>query len=597
MSGPRVPEGPQVAESFVERVRWPILSFAVVLGLVAAWADAAWLAADSGTQYTDAAFHWAQFVERWTVVAAGGEGFSTLLGTDERQRYGGLWYWFAAVLGQATGPEPRAILSALAVPLRVALAVAAADLGWSFGVPGRRALTAGLFAGSTLLLPGIQNYGRVFVLDLPLTVAVLAALAAWFRLLMPGAGPLLRVVAVSLTVVAAAIKLNALVFLVGPALVALRPRAGADRPRVSWRALVMAGVLGVLLPVILGGRLAHLGETFEDATWPGKALGYFRSGSAEHLLGDWGRSTRNQIWEIFYFSALQSLGVPWSAAGALGLGWIFARRHGCRGPLGREQRLALFLFMVPAAAFCAFLQRSLYDERYLLPILPAAALGVAATIADLPSRLLRVGAAVVALLGGTALAAHQHFDSFGLVEPLFCTRIEGPAGGERVGASIDLCALYPSPMFLDRSARPELDTSPATALERRLEHASTVLGRPLSTVFLDDLYGLFYLVHQRAWLAPTIGAMPTFSAADLLLVDRCWSDQAIRDGHGSVEALDQRILGADVVVLRYGARAGEDEILRGRRCLPFWSVRDSFVLAGDVALPDGTSARFFQRVR
>lgn len=568
----------------------------VLIAGVATLADQRWLLADEGVQFTDAAFHWAQVAERWGALQQGPAAIAALSASDEQQRYGALYYWLSAGLAQVFGPEPAALLRSWSPLLWLSLVGLVAGIGHELGPPGRRRWTALCAASAVPLLPGLFDYTRVFVLDVPLTIGVLLTNLGALRAVRTPQRRAPWALTAAGAMLALAIKVNALAFILGPVFVALRQaRRQTLGGRTHWWPLL--AIAAAASAILVGSRGAHVLETALDATWPGQAVAYASLGILHELPGHWWASVRTQGGEVLYYTLLQTLLPFWVALSVLASVWFFGRRAGCVDPLARTQRLAIFWWLVPGPTFAVLLQRSLYDERYLLPVVPLTAILVATSLADIGPTVLRWLGACAILGVGALLAVHHGFGWASVRGPLWCRTIEGPWDGPRVTATIDLCALYPEPTFLDRPARPRTDPWPTQVLEDRLAAASSALGRPLSAVFLDDLYELFYRVHQRDTLALVRGESPVFDPASALLLDRCWDEGALRDGHGSVARIDDRIAESDVVVMRWGARPGKDQILRGRRCLPFWAQQHRFVLGGEVPLRDGTAVRFYQRFK
>jgi hypothetical protein len=189
--------------------------------------------------------------------------------------------------------------------------------------------------------------------------------------------------------------------------------------------------------------------------------------------------------------------------------------------------------------------------------------------------------------------------------------VTGWATTDRVDNDLWLCALYPAYSFMDRSTTPsklgperEAATARAqevfTEVEDLLMPRRDHLGRPLRTVFLDDLYDLFYRSFEQD-LNPDaplrfVGSRrhSLFLQEDLLLVSRCADQGWMTSMFESVDQVNAIIADADVVVMRYGALEGsEDTAIRGRRCKVFWEQADAWQVEGSVELGDGTEIRVF----
>ena len=149
-------------------MRRRVLAALLLLSLVHVAGNVAWLRADEGVQFTDAAFHYSQVVELRQAMLGGADELIALPDQNERQRYGVLWYFVAAAVSLGTGPEAGPLLIGLSLVLWPLLLGGAFLLGSELA-PRGRGETAGILtaciAGS---LPGLFNYSRVLVLDLPL---------------------------------------------------------------------------------------------------------------------------------------------------------------------------------------------------------------------------------------------------------------------------------------------------------------------------------------------------------------------------------------------------------------------------------------------
>jgi len=555
--------------------------------------DWVWLAADEGIQTTDAAYHFSRVAS-----LRGG-----LLGTEQGsgfdgQRYGGLVYYLAALLSMLVGLEPPRLLFALAVLLRPLLVVGLYRLGWELAVPDRRQQTGVLAACLGLMLPGFVNYGRVLVLDLPLTVAITwAAVFALSAAREDLGGSITRTTRMGLisTVLAALlIKLNALAFLAGPLWVLARPRLRALPTRTLLLRLVgAAAAVGGLAAVLLASaRGSALRRTLVEATWPGALVfGYLPQGSAATFLPDWLGLSVQHTWEAAYYTWLQTLSPPWCVLGLAAFVWFFSRRHGCEDPVGHIQRDAAFWWFIVPAIGVTFGLRGLYDERYVLPLLPLVA-GILATAAmDVPRPWLRRAVIAIALLGGALNHGFIHHDVWPTARPLVCADVPGWTTSERVGDSLWTCLAYPEYSFMDRPATPWDPDLPVADIDDILEVIADG-GAPLKAVFLDDLYDVFYALWQSSLMADR----PVLRHEDMLLLTDCWDEARMTAVFESRAEVDRQISQSHVVIMRFGVPHGESGV-RGRRCAVFWDQQSWFEVAGDVPLSDGTSVRVYRNTR
>ncbi|MCO4772142.1 MAG: hypothetical protein KDA24_19065 [Deltaproteobacteria bacterium] len=558
--------------------------------------DRAWLAADEGIQTTDAAYHFSR------VAALRAKLLGTVAsGGFDGQRYGGLVYYAAALVSLVTGLAPARLLMGLAVLLRPLLVVGIYRLGWELGREGQRETTGLLAAALALMLPGLVNYGRVLVLDLPLTVAVAWAVGfalTALRLEHEGSPPAQARLGFVLCVVGALlIKFNALAFLLGPAWVIARQslrRAWQDRRKTlgTTAALLGAGALVAMAGLLLGARGDALQRTLVEATWPGALLfGYLPEGSASTFLGDWFAASRAHSWEATYYTWLQTLSPPWALAGGASFFWFFGRRHGCEDPLGHSQRdLAFWWFIVPVLGV-VFVLRGLYDERYVLPLLPLTAALIATAAMDLRPPWLRRGLVALALLGGALNHGFVHHDVWPTARPLACVFLPAWADSERVGDELWTCFAYPEYRFMDRAATPShLDINVAD-VDDLMEPIRDALDRPLRAVFLDDLYDVFYALFQESLLSDA----PVLQHQHMLLLTDCWDREHMRAVFETADEVENQILLADVVVMRWGTPT-DGHGLRGKRCEVFWKNRERFEDAGEASMPDGTAVRVWRAV-
>ena len=156
--------------------RWAAL-LVLLLAAFQIAANLLWLSHDEGVQYTDAAFHYSQVVERHQALLQGAEALQEQSRTDERQRYGSLYYLVATGISLITGAQAPALLAGLSVLLWPLLLLGAYRLGFELAHPKRREQTGLLTATFAGLVPGLFNYSRVLVLDLPLAIAVCWSIA------------------------------------------------------------------------------------------------------------------------------------------------------------------------------------------------------------------------------------------------------------------------------------------------------------------------------------------------------------------------------------------------------------------------------------
>ena len=573
-----------------------VLALLMLLAAVHVGLDARWLAADEGVQFTDAAYHLSRVVS----LRQGLDGVAALDSAFDGQRYGGLVYYVAAAMSWLTGLQPGPLLLGLAALLRPLLFVATYRIGFELGRPPLRVAT-GAFAAVVLgFLPGFVNYGRVLVLDLPLAAAVAWAAGFALRALRAQADGLepdeqRAVVGLGVaTGLGLLIKLNALVFLLGPVWVVARGsqlRRRGPRELGIALALGLAG-LGTATALLVGPRGEALRRTLVEATWPGAILfGFLPQGTLGAAPWDWWTDMTDQAWEATYYTLLQTLSPPWTLLGLLAVIWFFARRRGCVEPLARDQRdLAFWWLVLPILGVLAVL-RGLYDERYMLPLLPLLAGVVSVAVFDLPGRAGRWGAVALLVLGGSLNSAMIHFDAFPTARPLACTTVQGWAISQRAQRELWLCAAYPEYWFMDRPSRPVHEDWRQEGVMQALRPLRAARGEPLRAVFLDETYPVFYRTFQSSLLGP-----PLLRHEDMLLITECWNEAWMTSVFETPAEVERLIGLADVVVMRFGQTADpSDRALRGRRCDVFWDQREWFDVAADLPLPDGTSIRIWAK--
>jgi len=559
-----------------------------------------WLGLDEGVQYTDAAFHHSQVTELARAADGGLESLRVQADTDENQRYGALWYGVAAGLSKAVGLHPARLILACAALLIPLLIFGAYALGWEVGRPDRRVATGLLAAGLVGLLPGIFNYTRVFVLDLALAAAVawtLAAILAALRAQRERRDPRPALAGVWLGFVASVgIKLNAVAFLAGPLWILARPLlkhrwAYARRRFMLEAAGFIALAAGASAWLLFGSRGPAIRRTLIEATWPGSLYDHVRNGAGGEFAGHYFTHLREASWDVTYTTLLSTLGPIWSALGLAAFVWYFGRRYGCEDGAGRIDRDLMFWWFTPPAVLVVAFLRGLYDERYVLPLLPLVAVLVAVAVLDLPTRFRR-GAAAGVLLWGAANFAMVSFPLLPTARPAGCITVPGWAPEARSGPELWLCGLYPEYRFLERTTTPRRPDPVISSIERRLRPERERVGRPLKAVFLDDLNETFYRLYQRDLFGSSL-----LKHEDALLVHQCWDERWMTAVFETPMQVERILADADVVLMRYGTPSeGSDRAVRGRRCSVFWRQAENFVLGGSDAIGDGTEVRFYLRV-
>jgi hypothetical protein len=578
-------------------------------------ANQLWLSWDEGIQYTDAAFHYSQVVERKEALSGGSAALVEQWHTDEKQRYGSFYYLLATGVSLLTGSEARNLLGGLSLVLWPLLLLGSFRLGFELAAPGRQIHAGLLSAAFAGMLPGLFNYSRVLVLDLPLAIAVawttaflLAAIRKpqKARRMWLGAG-------ISLTL-GLAIKINALAFLIGPLWVAARAplRALSKNDRKRFVQIVTATAIGILACscwLLLGARSSAIIETILDSTWPGKLVGYAQDGALSSYPGHYLKALQSHSWEVFYYSTLQSFTPPLLIAVLSACIWFFARKRGCQDPLAHTQRDLVFWAVAVPMVGVVFLLGDIYDERYLLPLLPLFAALVGSMLWDIPHRLLRNGTLAVIVVGGTLNFAAISFDVLPALRPLACGTVAGWSPHSRVGNELWLCALYPKYHFMDRASSPlgaggggpldgERGAQALREIEARLQPLREEAGQPLAATFLDDLYPLFYRSYDQSLRRTRRDSRhpPLFRQQDLLLLSKCTNRGWLTALFESLDGIEETIAGSDVVLMRYGSpNDPNDTALRGRRCIVFWQQQRHWLHLGDVTLSDGTSVRLYRR--
>jgi hypothetical protein len=380
----------------------------------------------------------------------------------------------------------------------------------------------------------------------------------------------------------------------GPSLALFWPKLrGAwdtDRRRgATW--VSAAGVVvfaGIAAWLLTGRRGPALRETITEATWPGTFFSYLNEGTLSEFPGHYLGAVWGLSWEMTYYTILQSLTPLLAVPALLAYLWYFARRRGCEDPGARTQRAAMFgWFIVPVLGLLLGL-RGLYDERYLLPLLPQVAALLAVSLVELRGRKGAAALGATLLVAGTLNFTFISFDFLPSVRPIACLNLPGWTATDRVGGSLWTCAAYPEYRFMDRPSKPDRQDWGHERIEAILKKERLRLERPLRAVFLDDLYDLFYRAFQRDLLGGGL-----YRHEDMLLITRCWDEDWVRAVWGSTEELSATIAEADVLLMRYGSLSepNGDTALRGRRCTVF--NQQQFRVAEELPLLDGTSLKIY----
>jgi hypothetical protein len=542
--------------------------------------DAIWQSRDEGIAFTDAAFHWGEALDWRLAWERGIDGVRDTLAEGERQRYGVLLHALLGALSFASGIEPARMSFLLALIVLPALGFGAYHLGREYGPEAGRDQRGVLAVALLIGFPAVANYSRVVILDLALaacsTVAIACALAA-----MRGA-PRAGVGFVVATLLGLATKANVLLFVAGPGLLAFSPgglRALRARP---LRTLLIAASVLIAAAFALSRRAPALLRTAAESTWPGALLGYAREGTLRDWPGDVAQAAFARAFEIAYYAATQTLGPP-MLLGAIVLLAVPANAE-------RPAR-ALRWAVLPGALTVWLLLRDLYDERYVLPLLPPLAAALALAMQSLPRRARQV---TVVLWLGFAVVQHlcSSFDVLPSLRPLACVTLPGFGHSERVGDSLWACALYPRYRFMDRAAHAHREDWGEDRIEAALASARKQAGRPLRAVFLDDLYEPFYRLHQRDRLREARGDRPLLRHEDDLLLTRCWDEAWMRSVFETRSQVESMLREADVLLFRWGEpRDGPDRAVRGRRCEVAEPLLAAFRHEADLPLEDGTAIR------
>ncbi|MEE2828295.1 MAG: hypothetical protein VX498_03825, partial [Myxococcota bacterium] len=574
----------------MKRTQFVLLALLTLLHI---GANALWLSHDEGVQFTDAAYHYSQVIDMRHALQAGTEGLATLPENNEKQRYGSLWYAISALISLVTGPEANSVLIGVSVLLWPLLLWGAWRLGAQLAPPERREPAGLLSAALCGFIPGIFNYSRTVVLDLPLAIAVLWSLVLLLELQSShrrAEDPSrLRWGLAAVVLVALSIKINAAAFLLGPALAVFHPGVQrlwqTNRRQLLQAGLIIGLVLGVLgLWLFTGSRGPALRQTLAGATWPGTFVAYLLEGRIStfpfrhYISSVWGLS-----WDMTYYTVLQSF-TPLLAVPVLGSYlWFFGRRRGCKDEAARAQRKVMFgWFILPVLGLMLGLRGGIYDERYLIPLLPQAAALIAVTVVELGRARLRLGfgAALVAIFGLNF--GIVSFNLFPNQRPALCFKLPGWTSTDRVNDGLWTCVAYSEYNFMDRPSHPSRTDWSLDAAEATLRPERDRLGRPLRAVFLDDLYEFFYRAFQRDLLREYL-----YRHEDMLLVTQCWDEEWAQAVWGSVDGLKTTIAQADVVLVREGLPfRSEEEFNRGHRCSMFDG--EGFSSQGKVPLNDGT---------
>ncbi|MBJ96242.1 MAG: hypothetical protein CMP23_17410 [Rickettsiales bacterium] len=593
--------------------RRPALLAVLLLAALQAMANLYWLDQDEGIQYTDAAFHYSQIIEHAEALSQGSQAMEQQRLNDEKLRYGSLFYYLAAPLALVGSSTANSILMGLSVLLWPLLLLGCHALGAELADSKQRHRTGLLCAAIAGLLPGLFNYSRVLVLDLTLAITVCWSTALLLRSLRSPGSPGIPGATALLTMAAGlAIKVNALAFLAGPLWIAgsaALSKAAAGQPRrqpLRFIAIFMGALLltGWLL---LGSRGAAILETARDSTWPGKLIGYASQGSLGQYANHYLSFVRSQSWEVLYYSTLQSFTPLWLAAVIVACAAYFVRPVEAQHKKVERQRQKLVFSALAIPLFgVIFVLRDIYDERYLIPLLPlCAALTARASLAIAHARC-RVFIISLGLLAGSLNFNVISFNVLPELRPLACTTAAGWAPKARVGDRLWLCALYPEYHFMDRSSSPLPRTVAGPLLgqkgelalhqvEQLLAPLRAELNRPLAATFLDDLYEFFYRSYNHS-LAQAGSREALFRHQDLHLLSKCTDRPWLEALFESLQGIEQTIAQSDVVIMRFGNPSDpSDTALRGRRCIIFWQQQQDWRHLGDVDLADGTSIRLYRR--
>lgn len=498
------PEGPPARAHAPRRPsRWPLQAWAWILGATAIQVvlNGAWLALDDGDLLFDAFWHQ---VRVWRIQEAMGLAVPALRDAGaglSDSRYGLLPAVALAVLSGPFGGDP--VASVLVQAGVTSLLVLAATYGIAHALAGHRAGAAAVL--TLACLPAFGAAQRTLLLDLPLTAAV-----AWTVLLClvtsARQGTARRVPLLSLAAVAAAgisVKANYVAFAAGPLLWLLLsdvrgdPRGPAGSARVALRRIglgaVLAGAAGVVAWTFLiaDARKVHLALTLAEATWPGAWPAYRRAGASDLFLSHWAAGAAFTTWEMGSWALHSTFSLLPGLLVAAALAAFLARPH-YRG------RGVLAAWAVPPVLALALLMRGRYDERYVLPLLPAVATACGVVFAGLRPGWTRraVGAASTAL--GLATVAVVTFGAFAAVRPFGCFQVDRPPWVREGYFSDVYCVAEESYKQFYRSAAPrriDMGEGQVTPLLGRIAP-----GRAPRVLFGPGLSLLFYrLAEQAIW--------------------------------------------------------------------------------------------------
>ncbi|MCK6529859.1 glycosyltransferase family 39 protein [Myxococcota bacterium] len=585
------PDGPPARAHAPRRPSgWAPRAWAWILGTTAVQVilNGAWLALDDGDLLFDAFWHQ---VRVWRIQEAMGLAVPALhdAGGLSDSRYGLLPAAALAVLSAPFGGDPAASVWVQAGV--TSLLVLAATYGIAHALAGHRAGAAAVL--TLACLPAFGAAQRTLLLDLPLTAAV-----AWtaFLCLVASAReraarrvPLLLLAAVAAAGIS--VKANYVAFASGPLLWLLLadlrrdPRGPAGSARGAVRRILLgsaiAGAAGAAAWTLLiaDARKVHLARTLAEATWPGAWPAYRRAGSSDLFLSHWAAGAAFNAWEMGSWALHSTFSLLPGLMALAAVAAFLARPH-YRG------RGLLAAWAGPPVIALALLMRGRYDERYVLPLLPAVAAACGVVFAGLRPgwgrRAVTAGSAAL----GAATVAVVTFGAFASVRPFGCLQVDRPPFVREGYFSDVFCVAEESYKQFYRSAAPrhiDVGEGQVAALLGRLAP-----GRPPRVLFGPGLSLLFYrLAEQAVW-----GRVPLDVGDSVNL-------QEYRVHHP--QGFDVRALPADGVVLlvpeprpRPGPLASWADEAREWRILDLFD--NSLDLAGGVEV-DGLGEIRLYRVR
>ncbi len=486
----------------------PRLLAAAALGL-SLGASLVWLAADRIGPVYDVFWYFQHSLRVHEYLRAGEWSPSQWGVVGAGQRYGALPLLGMALLQLLFGTRyPVAVLLMAALSLFL--------LSWTvFRITAAHAgeRMAGVAVALLTLCPGVWGYQRLLLLDLPMS-AFIAGSVGLLHSLAPGGGRRFRGVrgvgALLLAGAAVSFKVNAMAFLILPLLVGvllaglpLWRRRGSKRLAILLILLSLSAIsllvgAAVGIPVWRGGGTALL-ATFSDDTWLGTAPALAREGKLRELPGLYAQTVGVQAHAVWRLGSTQLLNLPLGLAflGSLGfLAWV------------RHPFLPWLLAWVgPPLAFLVLVFRGEFDERYLLPAVPALIIAVALGLASLPGR--RLGALVASALLGLSLVQFGtgSFALPSLEEDRWCfVRDQGrlPFYAGTSGA----CLLQADYTLFYRSSVPSRPSLPRAEVREVLAARRHDLMRPLRVSFAGALSPLFFSYLQELLWGERLGEAP-----------------------------------------------------------------------------------------